>query len=161
LLALADLAGGEWPGVARQAAVSVSMAAQENNPAGSLLLDIFCLFLENKVDRMFSHELVEKLNRFGQRPWSELRNGKAPTELWLSRQLRPYGISPRNLRIQGTQAKGYLQEDMMDVFRRYISKSDLQVLVAANEVVVEAAAESQPNSAPPVGLRNGRNTEWP
>jgi hypothetical protein len=44
---------------------------------------------------------------------------------------------------------------MMDVFRRYISKSDLQVLVAANEVVVEAAAESQPNSAPPVGLRNG------
>src|SRR5207249_230683 len=40
LLALADLAGGDWPELARQAAVSLS-ASTQSNPVATLLLDIF------------------------------------------------------------------------------------------------------------------------
>ncbi len=40
LLVLADLAGGEWPKWAREAAVGLSGGSQENGPIGSLLLDM-------------------------------------------------------------------------------------------------------------------------
>src|SRR5256886_7189755 len=39
LVALADLAGGDWPQKARQAAVSLSATAHESNPIGTLLTD--------------------------------------------------------------------------------------------------------------------------
>src|SRR5882762_2545909 len=80
LLALADLAGAEWPERARQAAIGLSASAQENSPISSLLLDIFLLFAVQKVDRILSRALVEGLNGFSDRPWMELGNGKAMTD---------------------------------------------------------------------------------
>jgi len=47
-----------------------------------------------------------------------------------SHQLRPYGIRPKTLWIGNTAAKGYLKEDFMDVFRRYIPESELDALRA-------------------------------
>ena len=41
LLALADLAGGGWPKLAREAAAGLTARAKEYSPIGSLLLDIF------------------------------------------------------------------------------------------------------------------------
>ena len=40
------------------------------------------------------------------------------TELWLARQLRPYGIRPRILRIGDKIGKGYAQDDLLEVFQR-------------------------------------------
>ena len=54
-----------------------------------------------------------------------MRNGKPITDVWLSQQLRPYGIRPSNIWIADNQAKGYLESDFSDVFRRYISRSDV------------------------------------
>jgi putative DNA primase/helicase len=142
LFALADLAGGNWPSLARQAAIALSASAQEASPIGSLLLDIFLLFSHNAVDRMFSRDLTEQLNGFSQRPWMEMTNGKGVTELWLSQQLRPYGIRPRTLRIGDQQAKGYFQEDCLDAFRRYIPKSELAALL-------ELPAKPQNPAGPP------------
>ena len=130
LFALADLAQGSWPSLAREAALSLTATTHDNNPIASLLLDIFLVLTQNNVDRIFSQTLIQELNRFPVRPWTDLRNGKPVTDLWLAQQLRPYGIRSRNLRINGTQAKGYFQDDMMDVFRRYISKSELNALKA-------------------------------
>ena len=146
LFVLADLAGGEWPELARQAAVSLSSSAEDYNPIGSLLLDIFILFTDAKVDRLFTRTLVDGLNsRSLSRPWMELRRGQDITELWLAQQLRPYGIRPRTLRIDGTQAKGYLEEECMEAFRRYIPRSELEALLA----------ESKPDEATPT--ENGQS----
>src|SRR2546427_12607782 len=41
LLALAELAGGDWPERARQAAAGLTASAEENSPMGALLLHIF------------------------------------------------------------------------------------------------------------------------
>jgi hypothetical protein len=41
LLALADLAGGRWPELAREAARGLTARAQEHSPIGSLLMDLF------------------------------------------------------------------------------------------------------------------------
>src|SRR5438874_10750000 len=130
LLALADLAGGEWPELARQAAVSLSASAQESNPIASLLLDIFIVFTLQKVQRMTTQSLVAGLTSFGSRPWNESTNGRPTTDLWLAQQLRPYGVKPRNLRVGDQVLKGYLRDDLLDVFRRYIPQSELDALRA-------------------------------
>jgi putative DNA primase/helicase len=130
LLVLADLAGGRWPELSRQAAVGLTAQAHEHSPIGSLLLDIFLVFAEGKTDRVFSRELLEVLDSWGERPWIELRRGKAMTEAWLAQQLRPYGIRPRTIRIGERVGRGYLQEDMIETFRRYIPKSEIERLKA-------------------------------
>src|SRR6266704_4936710 len=62
LLALADLAGGDWPAMARHAAVTLAAASLENSLLGSLLLDIFVLFNLAQTDRLFTRDLLDGLN---------------------------------------------------------------------------------------------------
>jgi hypothetical protein len=130
LLALADLAGGSWPELARQAATHLSAGAQDRTPIGSLLLDIFLIYSSLNVDRIFTRDLVEELNLRRHRTWAELLNVKEVTERWLAFQLRPFNIRPRTLRIGEVRGKGYLQEDFKESSRRYVSRSDLDALKA-------------------------------
>ena len=44
-----------------------------------------------------------------------------------------YGICPNNIRIDDTQAKGYVEKGFPETFRRYISQSDLDALTAEVE----------------------------
>src|SRR6266850_430280 len=62
LFALADLAGGDWPKKAREAAVALNTSAQESSLMGTLLMDIFTVMAINNQERMFSRKLVEGLN---------------------------------------------------------------------------------------------------
>jgi hypothetical protein len=126
LLAIADIAGGRWPALARQAALDLTNGAQDRSPSGSLLLDILFGFLQRDSERMFSRDLVTWLNGFADRPWMELKIGKEITERWLSQQLRPYGIRPRMLRIGEEQSRGYVESEMSPIFERYISRSEYE-----------------------------------
>jgi len=92
------------------------------------MLDIVAIFAENDTNRMFSRDIVARLNSFQGRPWADALNGKPITELWLSQQLRPYGVRPKTIWIGDTSAKGYVQESFMETFRRYITKADLELL---------------------------------
>jgi hypothetical protein len=67
--------------------------------------------------------LVAALNQRADRPWMQMRKGKEIDELWLARQLAPYGIRPHTIRIEGVAAKGYTEEDFVEVFRRYIPRA--------------------------------------
>jgi hypothetical protein len=149
LLTLADLAGGDWPGLARHAASSLTASAQEHSPIGSLLMDILIAFIKAHDQRLFSRTLVEWLNSFLDRPWAEARKGKPITELWLARQLRPYGVRPRTIWIGDLHAKGYTEDDFTDVFRRYIPRSELDTLKAEWKAADEARAwqKSPPGSS--------------
>ncbi|MEY2427903.1 MAG: hypothetical protein QOJ40_788 [Verrucomicrobiota bacterium] len=129
LLALADLAGGAWPQLAREAAVGLSASAQESNPIASLLLDIFVIFTLAEAKQLFTRTMVDELNRRpGDRAWKEIRKGRPLTDLCLAQLLRPYGIRPRTIRIGENRAKGYLEDDFIDVFRRYIPRSEIDAL---------------------------------
>jgi putative DNA primase/helicase len=139
LVILADLAGGDWPQAARQAAVGLSASAEHNNPVGSLLFGIWLLFATAGGGRMFSRTLVQGLNGLADRPWGEMRNGKGITDAWLAAQLQPYGIQPRTLRIGQAQAKGYCEEDFQEAFQRYMSRGEIDALRAT----LAAAAESK------------------
>jgi hypothetical protein len=121
------MAGGTWPERARQAALQLS-AFQETSFIGSLLLDISLVFASTRADQLFTRDLLAELNARRRSAWAESLKSKEATELWLSRQLRPLGIRSRNMSIAGFQAKGYDQADFMDVFCRYISKTELKGL---------------------------------
>jgi len=134
LLAIADGAGGDWPARAREAAVALSSDTRENNPVGSLLLDIFLLFAMSGQERIPTRDLILALNtQFADRPWMEGRKGQRSTEIWLSQQLRPFGISPRTFRGQDSIIRGYLREDFAEAFRRYIPAAELDGLRAVAE----------------------------
>jgi len=142
LLALADLAGGDWPGLARAAALELTALSQETNPIGSLLVDMFIVFHLAKAEKVSSRYLVGELNSFEDRPWGELRRGRVITEHWLARQLRPYGVRPKTIWMGEGTAKGYVLEEMLDAFRRYVPRSEVDALRVQTKAEAEAREES-------------------
>ncbi len=44
--------------------------------------------------------------------------------------MRPYGISPRSIRIRELTGKGYVEAEMAEVFQRYISRAEVDALKA-------------------------------
>lgn len=149
LLVMADLAGGEWPAKARKAALALTAGAQGESPIGALLLDILIMFTRQACApgnewmraqggvRIFSRDMVASLNADVDRPWMVLRKGKEVTERWLSQQLAPYGIRPRTVWIGETSAKGYMEEDFMEAFRRYMPKEMLTAFVEEQKALRE------------------------
>ena len=140
LFVIADLAGGPWPQLAREAAIGVGAASGDSNPIAVLLFDVFVQFSFANTNRLFSSELVARLNAYAGRPWKDLLRGKPIDDRWLARQLSPYGIRPRNLRIGEAQAKGYCQEDMVDTVRRYVPKAEARALLDELKPAAEEGA---------------------
>jgi hypothetical protein len=128
LLVLADLAGEGWPERGRKAAEVLTNDGREDCPIGSLFMDILLAFVSRKDPRLFSRTIVAALNQIADRPWRQMRKGKEIDELWLARQLAPYGIHSHTLRIEGVAAKGYTEADFIEVFRRYIPRSEVEEL---------------------------------
>src|SRR5262249_6250992 len=96
LFVLADIAGGRWPDLARQAALALSDSLSETNPITSLFLDMLVCFVKAPQGRVFTRDLVAFLNTdLVNQPWAVLNKGKPITDLWLSQQLRRYGITPK------------------------------------------------------------------
>ena len=62
-----------------------------------------------------------------------LTHGGKVTEIWLSQQLRPYGIRPKTLWKGQHSAKGYTEEDFHETFRRYISKVDYEAYLSSSQ----------------------------
>jgi hypothetical protein len=119
LLAVADVAGGEWPERIR-AIVAAAMAARaEQSVRVELLIDIKAAFETKDMDRMFSEDLVAYLVSLEGRPWVEWKNGKPLTKASLARLLNPFEVCPDQVRIGATTRKGYHLRQFKDAFDRY------------------------------------------
>jgi hypothetical protein len=136
LIAIGDVAGGDWGDRARAAAVALDAERAEAEHDLSwgvmLLTDIRRVFdgediaTEGQpavpVDRLASVDLVERLTKIEDAPWGDLR-GKPLDARGLARRLRPYGIRPKPVRFSSGPAKGYERSDFADAWRRYVSAS--------------------------------------
>ena len=120
LLAIADAVGDEWPELAREAAVALTVSDDQQPANIQLLLDIHDVFNQLKTDRVSSMELATRLGDMEDRPWPEWRNGKPLTTRQLAAQLKPFGVGPRSIRTEDQTPKGYLLESFNDAFARYI-----------------------------------------
>jgi putative DNA primase/helicase len=122
LLAIADLAGGDWPRDARAAALALSADPDDEAIGVQLLADIRTLFDgQNEPEKpIASATLVYELGAMEERPWSEWRQGKPITAPQLARLLKPFSIRPRNIRIGTAVGRGYHRWQFEDVFGRYL-----------------------------------------
>lgn len=121
LLAIADLAGGEWPARGRNAAIElVAGRVDEDQSEGvRLLADTRTAF--GDLDRLPSGTLLSKLNGLDESGWGAWHDGKGMSPRDLARILKRYGIKPKNVRLpDATVPKGYLREDFADAWARYL-----------------------------------------
>jgi putative DNA primase/helicase len=123
LLAISDLAGGHWPETARKVAVALSGDdEQDEASAGVMLLgDIRRLFDDGRREALFSELIIEKLGEMEERPWPEWRQGKPITQRQVARLLKPFGVGPKQIRIESVSKKGYECFDFKDAFDRYLA----------------------------------------
>jgi hypothetical protein len=122
LLAIAELAGGDWPVATRAACVELYGGRQiEDESTGvQLLADIREVFGDD--DRLSTRDLLDRLNDLDESPWCEWF-GKALTSRGLAKLLDRYGIKSRKVRFEegarGTR-QGFKREQFEDTWNRYV-----------------------------------------
>jgi len=146
LLAMAELAGRQWPDRARQAVIELSAAADDAVSSGVLLLgDIRELFHRDPLgDTLFTHEILYTLQQDENRPWLEWKNGKPITNRQLAALLKPYGIKPRTVRRGAITDKGYKLDWFEDAFARYLPPRSVTMSQPS-----DSAGFEQPQSVTP------------
>lgn len=151
LLAIADVAGGEWPERARRAALRLSGAEVDDGDAGVLLLsDLRDLFAARGADRLASAEIVGALTEMEDRPWPEWRRGQPLTTRQLARLLQPFGVAPKQMRTDGgsgPKVRGYESADLEDPFRRYLPPDPVQAVHPSNGAENRASAKRYKEAA--------------
>jgi putative DNA primase/helicase len=119
LLAIADLAGGEWPQLARQACLTLSGEAAEESLGVMLLADCQAAFGDD--DAIRSVDLVTRLSADPERPWAEYnRGGKPITQRQVARLLGAFCIISETVDIPGLKsAKGYRRSRFEEAWATY------------------------------------------
>lgn len=125
LIAIADLAGGQWPELARGAALGL---IKNREPVVSinieLLTDIEQIFETIKTDKIRTAELVEALCADEEALWSTYNRGRPITPREISQRLSEYGIKSKTIRFGfNDTAKGYELKQFKDAFERYLQSS--------------------------------------
>jgi Protein of unknown function (DUF3631) len=87
---------------------------------------------------------VAKLVKMEDRPWIEWRNEKPITPRQIAKLLEQFKIAPRNIKLMGSVAKGYMAEDFTDAFARYTASETATPLLSKDisPLVPEKSATS-------------------
>ncbi len=121
LLAVADLAGGEWPARSRTSALTLT-ATSDHDTSGSILLleDLRTLFQARGVQRLASEEILAHLNTMEERPWPEWRDRGPLSARQLAMLLQPFSIVPTKWKREGVTLRGYESDSFRETFSRYL-----------------------------------------
>jgi hypothetical protein len=123
LVAIADLAGGDWPARARDAAqvMTVAEAHQEEDASAGvrLLGDLREVF--GNEDALYTTTILDRLHQLEDAPWTDWY-GRPLSTRDLAKLLRPYQVRSKSVREHGTGAslKGYARADLHDAWQRYV-----------------------------------------
>jgi putative DNA primase/helicase len=125
LMAIADHAGGDWPKLARTAALKVSGGDQDSiSTSAELLADIQEIFEAKTFDRITTKDLLDALNADDLKPWATYNRGHAMSARQLAKKLEAYELKPHSLNMGGAaRPKGYYRKSFDEVFERYLSCS--------------------------------------
>lgn len=124
LLAIADVAGGNWPQLARSAALKLSGSESDAMSIGvELLADIQEIFDTKKIDRIFIADLIATLCDDDEKPWATYNRGKPISPRQVSTRLHGYGILSKSIRIGYDNKKGFHKDQFQESFNRYLNGS--------------------------------------
>lgn len=122
LMQIAETAGGNWPALAADAAITLSGSVELSQGAGAeLLADIREVFEAHGKSRLFSADLLAALCSDDEKPWTTWNRGRAMTPRQLAKKLEGYGVKRGQIRIGYESRKGYLADQFADAFTRYLS----------------------------------------
>jgi len=125
LLAIAGVAGGDWPRLARQAAIILHGLEGEAPSIGAeLLSDIHAAFERKRTAKLFSADLLQALCDDEESPWATWNRGQPIQLRQLSRKLAEFGIKSKDVRQGYEVKKGYHLEQFADAFERYLYAAD-------------------------------------
>jgi putative DNA primase/helicase len=140
LIAIADLAGADWPRRARDAARALSGVGHEAKSINvELLADIKLAFGE--AESMWSIDLVAALNADQERPWATWNKGKPISQKQLANLLKPFEVISEAIWINGSSAKGYKRVRFEDVWASYLGQNTLRRPISASEASKRQSAE--------------------
>ena len=118
-MAIADMAGGDWPQRIRAAAVALTKSAVDDTISRDVML------LEH-INEAFGDEthvstvvLLERLRDRDESPWRDIK-GKPLDSRGLAVRLKGYGIRSKTVRIGDSTPKGYDAADFDDAWKRYL-----------------------------------------
>jgi hypothetical protein len=169
LLAVADIAGGEWPRWARIAAGSfVAKAAESPSIKVELLTDIITVM--DGEDRMASEDIIKALGDMADRPWSDWKRGKPINQVQVARIMKAFGIKSQNIRFKDKVSKGYYSNDIVAAQNRYVTPTEpLQPLhekknneieeLEAIFVALRSATEKATSESDPLQAANGHDEQ--
>jgi hypothetical protein len=120
LLAVAELADGPWPDLAKDTALKFVRAVNEAKSPSlgvQLLADIkACLVEEASLP---TKDLLERLLADEEAPWGDMK-GRRLDPRGLAKMLRQFGIRSEGLRVGNATPKGYKREAFHDAWKRYL-----------------------------------------
>jgi hypothetical protein len=161
LLAIADLAGQDWPQRARKAALALSgnRVIEDDNIGTILLADIRDIFTSDELTQITSEHLIDALVKIETHPWAEFGRPRKPiTKNSLARLLKPYKIRPGTIRTgsgEKNTAKGYKLAEFEDAFGRYLPNPPNQTVTPSQASESEAfQASSTVTPSPDVTEEN-------
>jgi hypothetical protein len=127
LMAIAEVAAGEWPARALAAAKALSGGPETSadSPGLKLIADIRAIFDDSApVDEIGSAALVEALKKIEDRPWADWNRGKGITTAGVARLLDDFQIQPPvRIRMSGTgqQVRGYRRYWFEETWDTYLT----------------------------------------
>jgi len=161
LLAVADLAGGDWPTTARVAAVTVVTASMAATPTlGVLLLrDIRTVFDTLGAVALVTDALLTNLKGIEEGPWAVIRKGEPLDARGLSQRLKKYGIAPKPVR-DGTKVfRGYKRAQFEDTWSRYLPALGPAPMESVTSVTPQVNTEPVTDNTQPVTETSGEGIQ--
>lgn len=126
LMAIAGCAGPEWVTRATVAAVKLASVGEKSVSTGNeLLADIQNIFAAKRAVKISSVDLIDALCADTELGWATYNSGKPLSPRQLAKQLAPYGISSKTVRLAAHNTpKGFDAEQFKDAFERYLGVSE-------------------------------------
>lgn len=126
LIAIADLAGDDWPDRARKTCRALCHESERNADMHlheELLSDMHVVF--GTEDKLSTVELIERLAAIEESPWAEFYNGVRiihVTDRQIATLLKQYNVKSKKIRVDGGTTgtrQGYLRVHLQDAWTRY------------------------------------------
>ncbi|HEV8526410.1 MAG TPA: DUF3631 domain-containing protein [Actinomycetes bacterium] len=138
LLMVADLVGDEWAKRAREACVAFVTGSRDDSASVGvrLLGDLRGVF--DNADAMWTDTILQKLWPLEESPWGDWY-GRQLNARDLTKLLKPYGVRPRDVKLDDTNRKGYRREDLSDPWRRYLPTPSATSAISATALASTVA----------------------
>lgn len=142
LIALAELAGGDWPARARKAAVVLTADDDTDTTLGTrLLADLRDVF--GNDDRLHGETILSALHKISEAPWGDYF-GRPMNARDLAKLLKPYEVTACDVKVGGVTKRGYRRERLHDAWSRYLPP------VKGGSATSATSATGQVNNGGPV-----------